>query len=83
MLITKMKKLRVLKKLQYPIDDNIQKFIDEVDSEYYSYTVAVKALKMAGRRAEFILQHEDTDDFDLQKELEDIMNSIWFALKNI
>ena len=64
-----MKKLRVSKKLQYPIDDNIQKFIDDVDSEYYSYTIAVKALKMAGRRAEFILQHEDTDDFDLQKEL--------------
>ena len=82
---TKIEKFRVLKNLTHPIKDEekVQKFIDEVDSEYYSYTMAVKALKLAGKRIEFVLQHEDTDDFDLPQELEDVLNIIGFALKNL
>lgn len=84
-MITKIEKFRAIKNLTHPIkdEDKLQKFIGEVDSEYFSYTLAVKALKLVGKRIEFVLQHEDTDDFDLPQELEDVMNSICFALENL
>lgn len=82
---TNIEKFRVLKNLPHPIKDEekVQKFIDDVDSDHYSYIMAVKALKLAGKRIEFVLQHEDAHYFYLPQELKFVRNSICFALKNL
>lgn len=68
--------------LTYPINsESIQKDIDDTDSIDFARFVSRKVVKLCAERIETMLAN-DLDDFDIDKELSDLHETLAFAIEN-